>query len=379
MAQRLNADLIAVHVRPESGLTGPSAELLEQQRRLVDLLGGTYREFAGSDAGRTLVEAARLLNVTRILLGATRESRWHEFLYGSVIRTVIRECGTGLDVHVIGRDPELEEEQSPRKRVRPPRALPARRVLFGMALAVVGTPLLTWILVQLRENVSLSGVLLLYLLLVICVAALGGIWPALVAAVAGFLLANWYLTPPIHTFTVGTPENILALAVFLVVAIIVSSFVALAARRSAQATRARAKAETLLRLAGTSSPEAILDSLRRAFALEGTALLHRRGEHWHVEAASGSAPATPADAGFTMDVDAHHVLVGSPAIAQADEEASVLDAFARELAALQSSEKGWKRRRRRPKTWSPPTSWAGASSRASPTTSGRRSPRSRRR
>ncbi len=333
MAQRLNADLIAVHVRPESGLAGPSAGLLEQQRRLVELLGGTYREVAGSDVGRTLVEAARSLNVTRILLGATRESRWHEFLYGSIIRTVIRECGTGLDVHVIGRDPELEAPSPPRKRVRPPRALPRRRVLFGLALGVVAAPLLTWILVQMREQVSLSGVLLLYLLLVICVAALGGIWPALVVAVIGFLLANWYLTPPLYTFTVGDPENLLALAVFLVVAIMMSSFVALAARRSAQATRARAKAETLMRLAGTSSPEAVLESLRRAFALDGTALLHRRGERWDLEAASGNAPATPADAGFTLDVDAQHVLVGSPAIAQADEETHLLDAFTKELAA----------------------------------------------
>ena len=122
---------------------------------------------------------------------------------------------------------------------------------------------------------SPSSALLLFLLLVVAVSALGGLWPALFVAILGFVLVNWYLTPPLHTFTIGQPENVLALIVFLAVAVTMSIFVALAARRAAQATRARAKAETLMRLAGTSSAPTILDGLRRAFGFDGAALLHR--------------------------------------------------------------------------------------------------------
>ncbi len=83
-----------------------------------------------------------------------------------------------------------------------------------------------------RDGVSLGSDLLLYLLLVIVVATIGGAWPAIATAVAAFLLVNWYLTPPIHTFTIAEGENVLALVVFLVVAGVVSVLVTLAARRS---------------------------------------------------------------------------------------------------------------------------------------------------
>ncbi len=333
MAQRLNGDLIAVHVRPQTGLAIPSASLLEQQGRLVERLGGSYREVAGADVGEALVETARALNATQIVLGAKERSGWSEFVYGSVVSTVIRLSGVGLDVHVIGREVDAETATTPGPRLRRPRALPRRRVALGFALGALGAPLLTWLLTHLRDQVSPSSALLLFLLLVVAVSALGGLWPALFVAILGFVLVNWYLTPPLHTFTIGQPENVLALIVFLAVAVTMSIFVALAARRAAQATRARAKAETLMRLAGTSSAPTILDGLRRAFGFDGAALLHRLDGGWQVDAASGDAPNSPADAGLSVEVDALHILVASPETPRTSEDARMLEAFARELAA----------------------------------------------
>ena len=120
---------------------------------------------------------------------------------------------------------------------------------------------------------------------------------------------------------------------FLAVAVAMSSFVALAARRAAQATRARAKAETLMRLAGASSAVAILDGLRRAFGLDGAALLHRTDDEWRVEAESGRAPASLDAADIVVDVDAEHVLVASSPAPRSSEDVRMLDAFAKELAA----------------------------------------------
>ena len=312
MAQRLNGDLIAVHVRPQTGLATPSASLLEQQGRLVERLGGSYREVAGADVGEALVETARALNATQIVLGAKERSGWSEFVYGSVVSTVIRLSGVGLDVHVIGREVDAETATTPGPRLRRPRALaaPSRRPRLRSrggrraASRVASHPA--------RDQVSPSSALLLFLLLVVAVSAVGGLWPALFVAVRGFVLVNWYLTPPLHTFTIGEPENVLALIVFLAVAVTMSIFVALAARRAAQATRARAKAETLMRLAGTSSTPTILDGLRRAFGFDGAALLHRLDDGWQVDATSGDAPSSPADAGLSVEVDALHILVASP-------------------------------------------------------------------
>jgi two-component system sensor histidine kinase KdpD len=329
MAQRSNGELVAVHVIPQDGLASAPAALLDQQRRLVEQLGGGYREVVGADVGQALIETARALNATQIVLGATRRSRWRELTQGSVINQVIRASGIGLDVHVISRVEGAEATEAGQRRGRHPRGLPRRRMLAGFLLAAVGLPLLTWVLSLLREEVGLPSVLLLFLLLVTGISAVGGLWPALAAAVGGFLLVNWYFTPPLYTFTISEGENILALVVFVAVAGLVSAFVALSARRAVEGTRARAEAEALSRLAGSSSVGGLLESLRRALGLEAAGVLHRETAGWRLEAASGPAPSEPGDA--TVEIDPNHVLVLSSA--PAEDDRPILNAYARELAA----------------------------------------------
>ena len=324
MAQRAKGDLAAVHVRPQDGLATASADALAAQRTLVERLGGTYREVVGDDIGQALVATARAVNATQIVLGATRRSRWNELTKGSVIASVIRSSGEDIDVHVISH--AGAGSGSPKR--RRPASLPRRRVVAGGLLAVALLTALTVVLAELRDELGLPSVLLLYLLSVVVVSAVGGAWPALGAAVAAFLLVNWYFTPPLYTFTIGETENLLALAVFLVVAATVSGFVSLAARRAAEGQRARAEAEALARLAGSSSVADVLESIRRAFALDGVTLWHRDGDGWLEDAGAG-APAGR-DAG-AVPVDAHHelALAGRPIPA---DERRILDAYLAELA-----------------------------------------------
>jgi two-component system sensor histidine kinase KdpD len=334
IAQRSKGDLVAVHVIPQDGLAGPAAGLLAQQRELVNELGGTYHEVVGADIGEALLDAARSLNATQIVMGATRRSRWQQLTRGSVIGRVIRESGVGIDVHVISHPGAGSEEAYlvPRMRRRPA-TLPRRRLAIGLGLAAVGPPLLTILLAQFRDQIGLPSVLLLFLLLVVGVSAVGGLWPALAAAISGFLLVNWYFTPPLYTFTIGEGENVLALFVFLAVGVIVSSFVALASRRAVEAQRVRVEAEALSRLAGSSSVSAVLDGLTRVLGLEGAAVLHREEDGWRIDAASGDrAPANPEAASRTIELDEEHVLALSGAPMRSEDE-RILEAFALELAA----------------------------------------------
>jgi K+-sensing histidine kinase KdpD len=105
IAQRAKGDLVGVHVSLQDGLAAPSAELLESQRVLLEELGGTYHEVAGEDAGQALVETARALNATQIVMGASRRSRWERLTRGSVIGSVIRQSDVGIDVHVVSHPP----------------------------------------------------------------------------------------------------------------------------------------------------------------------------------------------------------------------------------------------------------------------------------
>jgi two-component system sensor histidine kinase KdpD len=336
IAQRRGSDLVGVHVRPQDGLAGPTLERLQAQRELLASLGGGYREVVGAEVGPALVEVARSLDANQIVLGATSRSRLGELLRGSVISTVIHLTGASIDVHVISYEEDGAGEAAKRRerdRFRPPRSLPSRRVTLGFVLAAAGLPALTATLAALGEHVALPSILLLYLLLVVCVSAIGGLWPALATALAGDLLANWYFTPPIHTFTISEPQNLLALCVFLVVAVVFSSYVALAARRAAAGEQARAEADLFLTFSGHTPVADLLERLQRALQLDGVALLVDQGGSWSVVAESGERPPRhPETAVQTIDLGASRLLAiaGRPVAA---EERRILEAFVGELSS----------------------------------------------
>ena len=265
-------------------------------------------------------------------MGASRRSKWQRLTRGSVIGRVIRESGSDIDVHVVSHPDAPSEQAFVVPRARRPTTLPRQRVILGFALATVLLPLLTWALSHLRNELGLTSVMLLYLLAVVVISAVGGLWPALASAIVGSLAVNWFFVPPVHTLTIGEGENILAVLVFLSVAVVMSAFVALAARRQAAGQRARVEAEALMRLAGSSSASALLESLQRIVGVEGAAVLHRTEGGWRIEAASGDRiPESPEASSATIPLDDEHVLVLASPVRSEDQR--VLDAFARELTA----------------------------------------------
>ena len=166
----------------------------------------------------------------------------------------------------------------------PEGAIDLRRRLAGVGLAAALLPLITVILAAWRPHLNLADDLLIYLVAVVTITVLGGFWPAVLAAVAASLLLNWYFTEPLHTFTIGEPKNLLALLLFVTVAVAVSSVVHLAARRAVQAARAREEAASLLELAqnvlgGADSPKAVLDHLTRSHGGQAE-LQERAGGRW---------------------------------------------------------------------------------------------------
>jgi two-component system sensor histidine kinase KdpD len=178
-------------------------------------------------------------------------------------------------------------------------AVDRRRMVLGVILASVSLPVLTAVLAANRGHFSLTDDLLFYLSTVVAVAVVGGFWPAVASAVAASLLLNWYFTPPLHTFTIGEPDNLIALLLFVVVAISVSSVVHLAARRAQLAAYSNREATVLLELAKTAlgtddSPSAILRYLCEALGVE-VDLVELAGHAWVVIATSSAARPTDAE------------------------------------------------------------------------------------
>jgi two-component system, OmpR family, sensor histidine kinase KdpD len=171
--------------------------------------------------------------------------------------------------------------------------LGGRRQVAGVLLAAAGLPLLTVILVAAQPHLDLTDDLLIYLVVVVAIAVIGGFWPALLAALAASLLLNWYFTEPLHTLTIAEPRNLLALLLFVTVAVTVSSVVHLAARRQVQAARSAGEAASLLELAqtvlgGADTPTAVLDHLTSSWGGRAE-LAEQVRDHWVSVAVSGTA------------------------------------------------------------------------------------------
>jgi two-component system sensor histidine kinase KdpD len=309
-ARSSGGDLLAVHVTKSDGLTGANPANLARQRQLVESLGGTYHQVVGDEITEALLTFARAENATQLVLGASRRSWLLALLTGPGIgsRTIL--ASGPIDVHIVTH-PHVGTRWGILPRYRG--GINRRRQVYGFVLAAVLAPLATVALATSRSGINLTSDVLAFLVAVIAVAVVGGFVPAVAEAVAGFLLLNYYFTPPVYTFTIAEGNNALALGVFIAVGLVVSWVVDTTARRTKQAARANAESELLVTTAGAilrgqGALDALLERAREAFGMRSASLLERQGQSvsgrrasgWTVVACSGDAPVTRPD---DADVD----------------------------------------------------------------------------
>ncbi|HEX6514004.1 MAG TPA: DUF4118 domain-containing protein [Nocardioidaceae bacterium] len=271
------ADLLAVHVVQNEGLSGPDPVHLARQRTLVESMGGSFHQVIGDDIPRALLSFARGVNATQLVLGASRRGRFAQLFSRGIGVTTVAESGS-IDVHLVTH----EETNRPRLRRNSKNRHHESlgRLVLGLGLTAVLMPALVVALTPFHDDLSLSSLILIFLVAVVAVSLVGRLWAALAAALVSSLLLNFFFTPPVQTWTIAEKQNVLALAVFLLVAVTVSATVNLAVRRTQQAARARREANALAVVAGSvlrgSRPlSALLDQVRESFALESVTLLER--------------------------------------------------------------------------------------------------------
>ncbi|GAB2447519.1 two-component system sensor histidine kinase KdpD [Conyzicola lurida] len=274
-ARSAGGQLLAVHVTTTDGLAEINPGILTAQRALVETLGGSYHQVVGEQIPRALVDFARSVNATQLVIGVSRRGWLSALLTGSGNgASVIREAGD-IDVHIVSH-----ASAGRRALPRIGGALSPTRRLAGLGLALVGLPLITWLLSMVRSAESITTDVLAFQLFVVVVALVGGIWPALLSALlAGFLL-DFFFVSPLYTVTVGDPLHLVALLVFVIVAVLVSIVVDQAARRSRAAARAIAESETLATVAGSvlrgqDALDALIGRMREAFGMTSVIVYDR--------------------------------------------------------------------------------------------------------
>ncbi|MET9122601.1 MULTISPECIES: sensor histidine kinase KdpD [unclassified Streptomyces] len=329
-------EVMAVYIARSDGLTNASPKELAVQRTLVEDLGGTFHHVIGDDIPVSLLDFARGVNATQIVLGSSRRKTWQYVFGPGVGTTVARESGPDLDVHIVTHDEVAKGRGLPAARGA---RLGRSRIIWGW-LVGLGGPVVLALLLN-TVDLGLANDMLLFLTVTVAAALLGGLFPALASAAFGSLMLNYFYTPPLHRFTISDPKNIVAIVIFVGVAISVASVVDLAARRTHQAARLRAESEILSFLAGSvlrgeTSLEALLERVRETFAMESVALLERAGDvdPWTCAGSVGPrSPLRPEEADVDMPVGDHMALALSGRVLPASDR-RVLAAFAAQAAVV---------------------------------------------
>jgi two-component system, OmpR family, sensor histidine kinase KdpD len=232
MADRRHAEWMAVYVETPRHyrLSSADRDQVAQTLHLAQQLGGEAVTIPGHNMAEDLIRYAQSRNVTELIIGKSRRSRWSEIWRGSVVHQVIRKSGN-IDVYVISG--EDDPAQGAQGAVTSRRSLQQLNAYLGSALAVVLAGLIT----KLIESVlPLPNLSLVFLTSVLFSAVTWGLWPAIFAAMLSILVYDFSFVPPMYTLAVPSPQDFLALSIFLIVAVLTSH---LAARVRDQAETAK--------------------------------------------------------------------------------------------------------------------------------------------
>ncbi|MDX6245785.1 MAG: two-component system, OmpR family, sensor histidine kinase KdpD [Frankiales bacterium] len=338
VAARGSADLLAVHVARTDGLSSGTPANLPELQALVESLGGRYHVLAGDNPAEAVLQFARAEDATQLVVGASRR-RWISRVLGGLgtAASIIRESGS-IDVHIVTHD-YVDRGRLPQLA----RGLSRRRQLLACLLGGLGLLAVTALLAQLRGELTLASIELVYLVVVIAVALVGGLVPAVAAAVLASGAVNYWFTPPLYSFTISDRNNALALAAFVLVAAAVSVVVDLAAKRAGQAARSSAEAEVLSALAGTvlaaAEPlPALLEQLREVFGADAAALQERQPDGgWTTTTRAGAEPGQAAQRTLeAVSEDSRLVVYGRPL---SGSDIRLLRAFAGHVGAVRRTER----------------------------------------
>jgi len=307
IASRTGAEILGVHIVPADSERRANVDPTLAKELLTEF-EGSFHEIVDDDVATALVAFARSERGTQIIVGSSHSRKWYQ-PFGGVIQNLLRHT-PDFDVHVISVDDVARPDHEHRRRRKD--RMSWFRQLLGLGCGVVLLPLFTWILTAARSSLSLSTDILVYLVIVLGLATLGGVVVGIVAGVAAFTLENYYFTPPLHSFAISRPDDVVSLVAFLVFAIAASISVSRFARRSSAAERARAEAQILasaVATTGTSHDDLLplLDSLRQVLDASSVAIVTDRDGAWRGDVVSG-APLTDIATASQFPIEDHYAL-----------------------------------------------------------------------
>src|SRR5262245_14604206 len=244
MADALGAEWVAVAVEPKGeGTAAEARERVARHLRLAEQLGGETHVLIGTDVAATVLDYARLHNVTKIVVGKTALPRWRRLFRRGVVDELLETSGD-IDVYVIRG--HADAGTPPRAPATPPAPFDWRPYLATAAVVTVCT-LLGWVSQSFR--LAEANVVMGFLLGVAFVATRYGRGPAVAAAVASVLVFDFFFVPPQLSFAVSDAQYVITFGVMLAVGLLISTLAVRVRRQLEASRRQERRTDALYRLA----------------------------------------------------------------------------------------------------------------------------------
>ncbi|OCB39097.1 histidine kinase [Mycobacterium malmoense] len=339
IASKSSAELMVVHVIRGDGLAGLSEARMAKIRELASSLDASLHTVVGDDVPTALLDFAREMNATQLVIGTSRRSRWARVFEEGIGARIVERSGK-IDVHLV------THEESKRGFRAASLAPNERRVASWLAAFMVPSAICAVIVTALDPYLGTSGDSALFFVGVLLVGLLGGVAPAVVSAVLSSLLLNYFLTAPRHTFTIAEPDAAVTELVLLLIAVAVAILVDGATKRTREARRASQEAELLILFAGSvlrgADLETLLERVRETYSQRTVSMLREPGEPDHaggrkaeVVACVGRDPCVTVDSADTaieVGDDEFWMLLAGRKLSARDRR--VLSAVAKQAAGL---------------------------------------------
>jgi two-component system, OmpR family, sensor histidine kinase KdpD len=233
MADRLRAQWTAIHVETPADAYASDAERdkVAQSLRLAQRLGAAAISIPGENVALTVADYAESNHFAHIIAAKSERRRWRSFFKESFVEKLIRAAGDA-SVHIVARAKDPQAQKSTESIGSKPKRTEIKAYLASLAYVAAAV----LVAVLLRRTLGVSNLAQVFLIAVLASAVTYGLWASLFACIVSVLAYNFFLLPPLYTFTIADPENVVVLFFFFVVALIASN---LAARVRAQAIAAR--------------------------------------------------------------------------------------------------------------------------------------------